>query len=71
MKYYESTGAKCPFYSGESSIRIICEGVQKNSNVHVIFGTSEQRKKYSLAYCQENYKKCVQYQGLMCKYKDK
>lgn len=65
-----SSGAKCPFYTCEESIRIMCEGIQQNSSVHIVFGMVKQRQTYSREYCQRDYKQCIQYQGLMHKYDD-
>jgi len=70
MKHYVSSGAKCPFYTCEESTRIMCEGIQTNSTVHIVFGMVNQRQKYSREYCQGDYKRCIQYQGLMRKYDD-
>lgn len=50
--------AKCPFYKFYDDRKIICEGVQEDSSIHMTFGQTIDRKDYERCRCHSDYKKC-------------
>ena len=50
--------AKCPFYKHYDAHKIVCEGVQEDSSIHMTFGQVSDRKDYEKARCHGDYKKC-------------
>ncbi len=66
----ESKCAKCPFYECEEAQKVICEGVEENSGIHLCFKTPESQKKYKREHCYNNYEDCIIYKALSSKYED-
>ena len=64
----------CPFFKakGKSSCSqvIYCEGVEKNTSIHLAFGDHEKRKAYMDCYCNkfQGHKECIIAKALYGKY---
>lgn len=67
-KRRESKCAKCPFYNGEEAQKVVCEGVEDNSGIHLCFETPASQKAYKMAYCYNQYSECRIYKALDSKY---
>ena len=52
MKRYESKYAVCPFYRGEESVSIFCEGPADGSSAKIIFCSRESKLDYRRTYCE-------------------
>ena len=68
MKRHISNEVVCPFYRSEDGQRVCCEGVEDNSSIHVVFGTPQNKQRYSLKYCCNRYDDCKVAQMLYDKY---
>ena len=51
MKRFHDVMAKCPYYNGEETQKIICEGVQEGSAIHLAFDTAQNRRGYKKCFC--------------------
>lgn len=72
MKHYESPKVLCPFYISESGNRILCEGIEKGSTIHMTFDVPKHRDEYRQEHCCSYYMKCIWAQMLNeKKYKEK
>ena len=69
-KRRESKCAKCPFYDSEEAQKVVCEGVENNTGIHLCFESPASQKEYKKAFCYHNYKDCLIYKALDSKYKD-
>ena len=69
---YVSAEAICPFYKHEDlrHQKICCEGIEKGSTTHVVFGDSKKQKRYRIQHCNSSYKQCRLYAMLMGKYEE-
>ncbi len=48
----------CPYYHSEERQVIYCEGVEKNSAIHMAFATPQQKKDYLLRNCRQFWGRC-------------
>jgi hypothetical protein len=50
----------CPYFRSDQLGKILCEGIQKNAYIHLVFQNSNDKKPYMQRYCfsMENYKNC-------------
>lgn len=55
---YESTSALCPFYRGEVSCSVVCEGVTDRSSVKLTFVRSEDQKQHLYRFCYNDFNSC-------------
>ena len=55
-RHYESTEARCPFYRGEETMTIYCEGIQDGGTVQLAFGRDA--KDYKAAFCRRDWQSC-------------
>lgn len=69
-KHNLSAYVECPFFRFYDGCKIACEGVQKNSNIHIAFSSTEERRLYMKSICYSNYKYCMVANALYNKYKD-
>lgn len=69
-KRRESKCAKCPFYDSEEAQKVVCEGVEVNTGIHICFETPASQKNYKRCFCYNNYEECIIYKALNSKYKD-
>ena len=51
MKHRQDVLVKCPYYKGEDKQEIICEGVQKDSAIHLTFDTPANLRDYKKRFC--------------------
>ena len=59
----------CPFFHYYDGCKICCEGVKKNSSIHLAFASPEERRQYMKTICYfSNYKTCIVAQALYNKY---
>lgn len=58
MKHNTSAYVECPFFHYYDSHKLCCEGVIKNSSIHLAFASPTSRREYMKSRCYENYKKC-------------
>ena len=65
---YESTSALCPFYRGEISCSVICEGVTDRSSVRLTFVRSADAKQHLYKFCYNDYSRCRVFSMLYGKY---
>ena len=70
MSKYESKYAVCPYYKKHDDNRIRCEGIDKDSSIHVVFGNKVKLKEFSVSYCNSfaGHRKCLVRQALNKKY---
>ena len=66
----ESVFAKCPFYGGETSCQIACEGVIEGTNVRTSFKSHVPKRKHTRIYCTRAYTECALYKAIYRKYED-
>lgn len=50
-KWYESACAMCPYYKGEGSHRIVCDGFYPESNVHITFPARKVLEAHKEKFC--------------------
>lgn len=67
---YTCSDVLCPFYHCEDPRRIICEGVQENSAIHLTFPNAGDKANYKESHCQRNYESCLVEEALERKYAD-
>ena len=50
----------CPYYHLDRDGKILCEGVQGNTAIHLVFPDSKDKKPYMKKYCcsMDNYENC-------------
>ena len=48
---YADENVVCPFYRYQNSHKICCEGIKKNSTVHLAFGAPTDRKHHCREHC--------------------
>lgn len=58
----------CPFYHCEDPRRIICEGVQERSALHLAFGDEGDKSDYKAQFCERAYESCIVEKMLEGKY---
>lgn len=69
----ETEAVKCPFYCGEDSSRIVCEGPETGLRVSLVAQQSRNRSKkskYRQQYCCEDWKSCWIAMQLQKKYRE-
>ena len=57
-KKYLSLKAICPYYKSEEKQLIYCEGVQRDTALHISFSYPADKVKYREKYCENCYKEC-------------
>lgn len=67
-KRYISPYAQCPFYKSEERQKIMCEGVDDNSTIHLAFCDPSKKTSYRKRTCCDKYDRCVIAQALGRKY---
>lgn len=67
-KQTEDKYIECPFFHYYNACKISCEGVQKESSIHLNFCSIDERKKYMKSICYFNHKKCIIAQALYKKH---
>lgn len=67
-KRRESRCAKCPFYDGEEAQKVVCEGVEENTRIHLCFDTPASQRAYKIEFCYNYYEDCIIYKALYSKY---
>jgi len=55
-RYYESSAAVCPFYKGEGTTKIICNGLEEGE--WIIRSWKKTAKVYKEKYCRSDWQKC-------------
>lgn len=58
----------CPFYTDEEKQMIRCEGLEKDTSIHLAFASHEQLRSYKKRYCNVQYCGCRIAQMLEGKY---
>lgn len=61
-KYRDSKFAACPFFRGEDTQKIYCEGVEKGTAIHLAFASKSEKKRYGERHCNRNFKSCRVFQ---------
>lgn len=51
MKRKMDVLVKCPYYKGEEKQKIVCEGVQDGTAMHLAFDTQDNLRKYKNKFC--------------------
>lgn len=59
---------ECPFHNWYDGCKLCCEGVQKNSTIHLAFESPASRRDYMKSVCYSNHEKCIVAQALYNKY---
>lgn len=57
-KRYESKEALCPFYNCEDPQRIMCEGIEDGTGLHLTFATPMGKRNYALRFCAKDFEAC-------------
>lgn len=68
MAEYYSVNVKCPFYKGEKGVKLICEGLDKECNIHHQYQEKERKRERVERYCSDRYTECELYRALERKY---
>lgn len=51
--------AICPFYKDQERQKIICEGLEQGSSLHLTFATPDMRRAFEIGHCKcWDYEKC-------------
>jgi len=52
-KYYESICAVCPYYVGEASHKIVCDGsaIYEDTNIHLTFALERKKREHKGRFC--------------------
>ena len=58
-KHMVHKDAICPFYRHEDSQVIYCDGIAKDSVIHLAFANKSDAKEYKLRYCRNCYRNCL------------
>lgn len=66
---YSDVNVRCPYYLRERDTEIMCEGLEKGSELAVEFKGKQYKKKYREKYCGGDYEKCKLCQCIEEKYK--
>ena len=69
-KHNLSAYVQCPFFHYYDGCKISCEGVKKNSALHLVFASPDERRKYMKSTCYFNHYDCLVAQMLYVKYDD-
>ena len=69
-KRYISKEALCPFYHSEDAQKIYCEGVVRQSSIHLAFVSATAMKEYMKENCCDRYMDCYIAQMLYRKYEE-
>lgn len=67
-KHYQSSAAQCPFYVGEESRYIFCEGIAPDITLRLSFG--RKAAEYRDTFCCGEWKECLIAKALWQKYGD-
>ena len=67
-KHNLSAYVECPFFQWYDGCKLCCEGVQKNSTIHLAFDSPTERRKYMKGVCYTEYDKCIVSRALYSKY---
>lgn len=67
-KYNLSAYIECPFFHYYDGCKMCCEGVVKNSSIHLAFASPTERRKYMKSICYFNHYDCLVAQMLYFKY---
>jgi hypothetical protein len=59
MKHRVSCYVKCPFYRCEEDQRVYCEGVQKGTALHLVFGSHQALRRYKDRRCKADWGGCM------------
>lgn len=68
MKRRQDTLVRCPYYKGEESQVLFCEGVQRGTAIHLAFDENENLKGYKNSFCKRCYNRCLIAEMLNRKY---
>lgn len=58
-KHMVHKDAICPFYRHEDSQVIYCDGIAKDSVIHLAFANKSDAKEYKVRYCRNCYRNCL------------
>lgn len=50
---------ECPYYKWEERQKIVCEGVQKGTAIHLTHDTTTNLKDYKNRFCKKDYNRCL------------
>lgn len=67
-RHYESTEARCPFYRGEDTMTIWCEGIRDGCTLQLAFGRDA--SDYRKAFCRSEWQECRVAQMLWNKHEE-
>lgn len=67
-KHSTSYLIECPFHQWYDGCKLCCEGVQKNSTIHLAFASPTERRQYMKKVCYTEYENCIVAQALYNKY---
>lgn len=57
-RHYESSAAVCPFYNGEESTLIFCDGFSQASTIRISFRDVKSAKRIKYKYCRADWQSC-------------
>ncbi len=57
-RHYESSAAVCPFYHGEETTDLFCDGFSPGMSINLSFTSENAAKKIKLRYCRSNWTQC-------------
>ena len=57
-RHYESSAAVCPFYNGEETTDLFCDGFSPGMSIHLSFKNSAAAKKVKHRYCRLRWQDC-------------
>jgi len=67
-KLYQSPRAVCPFYKGEESQTVYCEGVLGASSLRLSFADAKSAQRYKCRNCCDDFENCAVYSVILAVY---
>ena len=58
LKRMTAANVVCPYYKCEEGQKIFCEGVERNTAIHLAFAAPPQLKDYKSRFCEGGYGGC-------------
>ena len=50
-RHYESSAACCPYYNGEETLKLFCDGFEPGMTLHVKFQSERGARRHKARYC--------------------
>lgn len=57
-RHYESSAAVCPFYNGEETTDLFCDGFSPGMSINLSFKSEKSAKRIKAQYCRAHWNSC-------------